>query len=157
MNIEPQPAMAPEQSSEAPHRRNTAFILVIIVFIAFVIAALINRKRVVAPTVNTNAAETAGPFTAGDVLTINFNTDSTNTSGLAVVAVDQESYSLFIGVAQDPSGSLDTLFQNKKIFVVTNGTKVKAVESHAAATKVLILEGTELNKTGWVSNDFLFP
>jgi hypothetical protein len=155
-NMPLQPETPPQEFQVSPKRRNTAFAIVIIVFIAFGIAALVNRNKVVAPTVNTNTETAAGPFTTGDVLSVNFNTDSTNTSGIAAIAVDQESYSLFTRLAQDPTGSLDTLFQNNKIFTVANGTQVKVIESHAAATKVQIKEGPEINKTGWVSNDFLF-
>lgn len=144
----------PPEPQEAPRRTNTAFAIVILIFIAFGVAALVNRKAAVAPTINTN--QTAGPFIAGDTVTINFNIDPTNTSGLAAIAVDQESYSLFTNVAQDPTASLDMLFQGNKLFTVANGTRARIVESRAAASKIRIMEGSELGKEGWVSNDFLF-
>lgn len=142
------------EPQEPPHRSNTAFAVVVIIFIALGVAALVNRKAAVAPTINSN--QSIGPFISGDTVTINFNTDTTNASGLAAIAVDEESYSLFMDVSQDPDGSLDVLFQDNKIFTVTNGILAKILESHSAASKIRIMEGNELGKEGWVNNDFLY-
>ncbi len=144
---------SPEQQ-ELPRRSNTAFAIVVVLFIALGVAALVNRKAAVAPTVNTNIS--SGPFVVGDTVAVNFNTDTTNVSGLAAVAVDEESYSLFVDVSQDPNGSLDILIQDNKVFTVANGTTAKILESRSAASRIRITEGNELGKEGWVSNDFLY-
>lgn len=149
-NEQQQPAV-PEQP---PKRTNVALIIVIIMFAILGIMALKNHKT----TITTNTIENValGPYDIGATALINFNSDKSDSTGLAAIAVDEQSLSEFTAAAIDVNGSLDTLFEQNKLFVTPNNTKVRIVVSRSYASKVRVLEGDAVGKEGWVNTSFLY-
>ncbi|MFH0829280.1 MAG: hypothetical protein V1907_03830 [Candidatus Kerfeldbacteria bacterium] len=139
---------------QQPKKTNVALIVVIIVFVILGIMALKNNKN--ASNANVIANIATGPYAVSDSVLINFNSNKDDTTGLAAIAVDEQSLSEFTAAAFDVNGSLDTLFEQNKLFVVPNGTKVRIVISRSAASKVRVLEGSSVGKEGWVNNAFLY-
>ena len=145
---------APAPPQQQPKKTNVALIIVIVVFAILGIMALKNHKN----TINANAIANVatGPYGVGDTVLINFNSNKDDTTGLAAIAVDEQSLAEFTAAAVDVNGSLDTLFEQNKLFVVPNGTKVRVVTSRSAASKIRVLEGASVGKEGWANNAFLY-
>lgn len=126
--------------------------VVVLIFLVLGVMALVNRKGSSSGNTNITAIE---PFKIGDVVILNFNADKFDTKGLAMLAVDRESLRDFVSTAGS-SIAIDTLFEQKKLFTVPNGTKVRVLQFVQNSAKVRVTEGSALGKEGWTNNVFLY-
>jgi len=146
------PQQDPQLSLPQKKRRNVACIVVMVIFCAIGVVALVKGKSV---KTNANAAA-AGPFHAGEVVVVNYGGDKFDATGAAIIAVDKESLSAFTDAGRTGSAILDTLMSRNKIFTVLNGTKARVLDSQSSATKIRIIDGDSQGRDGWVSNVFLY-
>lgn len=148
--LTPQPI--PELALPQKRRRNVAFIVVIVLFCAVGVLALVNRNKVRSNTNNTTPA----PFTTDEVVIVNYNNDKYTTTGTAVVAVDTQSLTDLNTASSNGSAVLDSLLALNKIFMTPNGTRARIIESRASISHIRIISGDAQGKDGWVNNVFLY-
>lgn len=150
-NVVPPPTPGtPEPPRKGP---GATIAVVVLVFLVLGIMALVNRKGSSTGNTNITAIE---PFDVGDVVILNFNNDKFDTTGLAMLAVDRESLQDFISTAESSNTAIDTLFEQKKLFTVPNGAKVRVLQFAQNTAKVRVTEGDAQGKEGWTNNVFLY-
>lgn len=137
------------------HKRNVAFIVVVFVFVVLGVMAFANRARQPASNGNVNQATR---FTVGQEVRINFNDDQQSTTGVALLAVDEETLQQFVVFANtgDEAG-LDTLFEQRRLISVQNGTRVRVLKEVSGRARVRVIEGEGTGREGWSTTQFLIP
>lgn len=152
-DLNDQPPIDPIQSK--PGRRNVALIVVIIVFVILGIMAFANRAR--QPTSNGNTNQT-NRFTIGQEVRINFNDDRESTTGVALLAVDEQTLVEFVTIANtgDEAG-LDKLFDERRLVSIQNGTRVRVLKETSGRARIRVIEGEATGSEGWTTTQFLVP
>lgn len=144
------------EASQMIKRHPIVFAITIGVFIFIVVMIAVNTgTEKIAKNEKTLPATQGKNLSVGDEGMLNFNDNISDCSSEVVVGIDEETESAITNasLAKDEYG-INELITTGKAFVVPNCTKVKIIDTKVATLQVRILEGTQVNKSGWVPFEF---
>ncbi len=132
-------------------KKNVGCLVGIVLFIVLIV--LLFNSCGETPTTQPSTPSILG---IGEEGIINNNSNKSDVSGVAVLAVDKKALDDLIQaqIADDKLG-YSQMLGDGKLFIVDNGTKVKVIDIGFGKTEIRILEGEHLGKSGWIAYEFV--
>ena len=126
------------------------------VFIIIMVSILSGGKPAEQNTAASSTTSQNSKVNLGDEAVLNLNKDVKDCSGQVTVALDEKAEDAIIkaSVANDDYGIAEVISAGNA-FLVNNCAKVKVIEVKTGIRKIRILDGVQVNKSGWVPYEFL--
>ena len=130
---------------------------IIVLIILIVIAGGGGEKE------ETSSSTASPPNIAANILGVgeegilNNNSDKNDTSGIAILAIDEKAFDDFTqsSIANDKYG-FNEMINSGRLFTIPNSTAVKVIDiKFSGKTRVRVLEGKYLGKSGWSASEFI--